>query len=95
MKKSIVGIIGLVMFSVTMASLYVPAAYATGKTNCDAVMQELSTGKKPKQVALDLSISTSSVYRCRHHAKKHAAKAAAGMGAPAPAAEPAPAPDTH
>ena len=91
MKKSITGFLGLALAAAAMASSYVPAAYATSKTNCNAVMQELSTGKKPKQVALDLSISTSSVYRCRHLAKKHMAKAAAGMAhEPEPAASAAP-----
>ena len=47
-------------------------AYAATKVDCDAVMGELNGGKKAKEVAKDLSISTSSVYRC----KKHAAAAA-------------------
>ena len=38
-------------------------------------MNELNSGKKAKEVATDLSISTSSVYRCKRHAKE-AAKAA-------------------
>ncbi len=50
-------------------------AYATSKVDCDAVMGELNGGKKPKEVAKDLSISTSSVYRCK---KKAAAAAKAG-----------------
>jgi hypothetical protein len=50
-------------------------AYAAAKVDCDAVMNELNSGKKAKEVATDLSISTSSVYRCKRHAKA-AAKAA-------------------
>ena len=50
-------------------------AYAATKVDCDAVMNELNSGKKAKEVATDLSISTSSVYRCKRHAKA-AAKAA-------------------
>jgi len=50
-------------------------AYASTKVDCDAVMNELNSGKKAKEVATDLSISTSSVYRCKRHAKE-AAKAA-------------------
>jgi len=46
-------------------------AYAT-KVDCDAVMGELNSGKKAKEVAKDLSISTSSVYRCKKHAKEAA-----------------------
>jgi len=49
-------------------------AYAATKVDCDAVMGELNGGKKAKEVAKDLSISTSSVYRCKKHAKE-AAKA--------------------
>jgi len=91
MRKSIAGF--LLMVAVTMAAPYVPAAYA--KTNCGAVMQELTTGKKPKQVALDMSISTSSVYRCRHLSKMHAAKAAAGMSGEPPTTMAATPPATH
>ena len=49
-------------------------AYAAAKVDCDAVMNEINSGKKAKEVATDLSISTSSVYRCKRHAKE-AAKA--------------------
>jgi transposase len=38
-------------------------------------MNEVSAGKKAKEIATDLNISTSSVYRCKRHAKA-AAKAA-------------------
>ena len=76
-------------------------AYAATKVDCDAVMNELSSGKKAKEVAKDLSISTSSVYRCKKHAKE-AAKAgtkatvqaqtgkepASSMASPAAAASP-------
>ena len=50
-------------------------AFAAAKVDCDAVMNEINSGKKAKEVATDLSISTSSVYRCKRHAKM-AAKAA-------------------
>ena len=46
-------------------------AYAADKVDCDAVMNELNSGKHAKEVATDLSISTSSVYRCERRA--HAA----------------------
>ncbi len=49
-------------------------AYAANEVDCDAVMNELNSGKHAKEVAKDLSISTSSVYRCKRHAKA-AAKA--------------------
>jgi hypothetical protein len=50
-------------------------AYAAAKVDCDAVMQEVNAGKHAKDIATDLNISTSSVYRCKRHAKE-AAKAA-------------------
>ncbi len=49
--------------------------YAAAKVDCDAVMNEVNSGKHAKEIATDLSISTSSVYRCKRHAKA-AAKAA-------------------
>src|ERR1700722_11783612 len=64
------------------AMLFTTVAFATdarpvyaAKVDCDAVMNEVNSGKKAKEVATDLSISTSSVYRCKRHAKE-AAKAA-------------------
>ena len=80
-------------------------AYAADKVDCDAVMNELHSGKHAKEVATDLSISTSSVYRCKKHAKE-AAKAGTkstvqaktgkeaaspAMAAPSPAAAASPA----
>src|ERR1700733_2552290 len=65
--------------------------YAAAKVDCDAVMNEVNSGKHAKEIATDLSISTSSVYRCKRHAKA-AAKAAtkssmqAQTGKEAPAA---------
>ena len=59
---------------VTTVAFAARPAYATTKVDCDAVMNEINSGKKAKEVATDLSISTSSVYRCKKHAKE-AAKA--------------------
>ena len=50
------------------------STYAADEVDCNAVMNELYNGKHPKEVAKDLSISTSSVYRCKRHAQA-AAKA--------------------
>ena len=68
------------------AMLPAPAAHAARhKVDCSKVMDELNSGKKVKDVAKDLHISSSSVRRC---AKK--AKAAGGtMASPAAAASPA------
>jgi len=64
------------VFLVTTIALAtsVRPAFAVSKVDCDAVMNELNSGKHAKEVATDLSISTSSVYRCKRHAKA-AAKA--------------------
>jgi len=60
---------------VTTLAFAARPAYATNKVDCDAVMNEVSAGKHAKEIAKDLNISTSSVYRCKRHAKE-AAKAA-------------------
>src|ERR1019366_8524533 len=80
-------------------------AYAN-KVDCDAVMNEVNSGKHNKDIAADLKISTSSVYSCKRKAKaaaKAATKslpqtksgrevpAAPAMAAPAPAAAASPA----
>jgi hypothetical protein len=64
------------------AMLVTTVAFATNarpvyaaKVDCDAVMNEVNSGKKAKEIATDLKISTSSVYKCKRHAKE-AAKAA-------------------
>src|SRR5208283_2833052 len=71
-------------FALVMASamLATTVAFAAGarpayanKVDCDAVMNEVNSGKHAKDIAADLKISTSSVYRCKRHAKA-AAKAA-------------------
>ncbi len=76
-------------------TISIPSANAARKSkiDCDAVMQQLNGGKKAKEVAKDMSISTSSVYHCK---KKEMAAAKTGAKAgnePAakPAASPAPA----
>jgi len=64
-----------------------PARHA--KIDCEQVMSELGSGKKPKEVAESMKISVSSVYRCRKKEKLAEAtkeKKAGGTAAPAPAA---------
>jgi FixJ family two-component response regulator len=51
-----------------------------GKIDCGQVMSELNGGKKAKEVATDMKISTSSVYRCK---KKEVAEAKKPETAPA------------
>jgi hypothetical protein len=68
----------------------IPSAYAAAKTkvDCDAVMQGLNGGKKAKEVAKEMNISASSVYRCKKK-EMAAAKTAPKAGSEAPAAKPA------
>jgi len=70
-----------------------PSAYAAAKTkvDCDAVMKEVNGGKKAKEIAKDMSISTSSVYRCkkREMASAKAASKAGNETTAKPAAAPA------
>ena len=94
------------------AMLAMTVAFATNarpayaKVDCDALMNEVNSGKHNKDIAADLKISTSSVYRCKRKAKaaaKAATKslpqtksgrevpAAPAMAAPAPAAAASPA----
>ncbi len=98
MKKVPIAIAASLIGLSTGFAMYSPSAYAAAKSkvDCDAVMQEVNGGKKAKEVAKDLNISTSSVYKCKKKAKA-AAKAGAPAGAeaasPVPeAASPVPAP---
>ncbi len=90
-SKSIAAIALGAMLGITMS---VPMARAAKhKVDCDAVMQELNSGKKAKEVAKDQGISVSSVRRCKAKAKKAAAAAAKagneGGAAPSAGASPA------
>jgi hypothetical protein len=80
--------VGLVLGS---ASAYA----ATKKIDCNQVMSKLQGGKKVKDVAKDMSISTSSVYRCRKLSKTSTGKAVSSAttsssptSAPSPASKP-------
>ncbi len=74
------------------------AAFAASKVDCDAVMSALNSGKKAKEVAADMKISVSSVYRCKRHAAaaaKAATKTTTGVGTKgSAAASAAPSPST-
>ena len=97
-KLAIAAASAMLMTTVAFATNARPA-FASTKVDCDAVMNEINSGKKAKEVATDLSISTSSVYRCKRHAKaaakastKSSMQAKSGkdapmtpMGAPSPA----------
>jgi hypothetical protein len=70
----------------------IPSAHAASKTkvDCDAVMKEVNGGKKTKEIAKDMSISPSSVYRCKKK-EMASAKAASKAGNETPAKPAAPA----
>jgi hypothetical protein len=71
---------------------FAPNAFAARgvKVDCVKVMQELDSGKKPKEVAADMKISTSSVYKCRRRAHETTGGGTAHMaGHPSPSASPA------
>jgi hypothetical protein len=79
LKKIAVVAAGVFLALTLSLELGVATAHAA-KVDCDAVMNELNSGKKAKEVASDLKISKSSVYKC----KKKAATSAATPAAPAP-----------
>jgi hypothetical protein len=67
----------------------IPCAQAAmgKKADCGQVMQELNSGKKPKEVAKAMSISVGTVYRCRKREK--AAQTAAAKAGNQPNSAPA------
>jgi DNA-binding CsgD family transcriptional regulator len=71
MKKFGIAAASLMLGLALALSASVPNAWAK-KVDCEAVMSQLQSGKTVKEVAADLKISRSSVYRCRKHAKQEA-----------------------
>jgi len=74
LRKKIAFVAASAMLATTVAFTASARPAFAAKVDCDAVMNEVNSGKKAKEIATDLSISTSSVYRCKRHAKA-AAKA--------------------
>src|SRR6266446_8930772 len=74
-RRTAVAAASAILVAMIVYAVSAHPAYATDKIDCDAVMNELNSGKHAKEVATDLSISTSSVYRCERRANA-AAKAA-------------------
>ncbi|HJU10256.1 MAG TPA: hypothetical protein VJ728_05235, partial [Candidatus Binataceae bacterium] len=75
-RKIVSGIAGIA-FAVTLGIGIRPVVAHAAKVDCSKVMSELNSGKKASQVAGDLKISTSSVYRCRRRAKASSSSTAA------------------
>jgi len=69
------------------------SAWATAgkRVECDKVMSEIAAGKKTKDIATDLKISTSSVYKCKKKAASTASASASKKGAATGTSSPAPA----
>ena len=92
-KKIVLGAAGLLFIASAGLEFGATRAYAK-KVDCAKVMEEVGAGKKAREIAKDLGISTSSVYRCKKKAKAAAspAGAAASPGkakaSPAAAASP-------
>ena len=88
MKKKLALLTSIAVVSTLALQFGLTSVYAANKIDCAQVMTELQGGKKVAEVAKEMKISKSSVYRCR----KAAAKASGGMETPAPMASPAAAP---
>jgi len=73
-RKLALGMAGLSLTAAVGIGFNPTSAFATAgkRVECDKVMAEVQAGKKTKDIAADLKISTSSVYKC----KKKAAGAA-------------------
>ena len=89
MRKIVLGIAGIA-FMVTLGVGLKPGIAQAAKVDCSKVMAELNSGKKPHNVAEDLKISTSSVYRCRKRAQTSAKSATAAAATMSPAPSPSP-----
>ena len=81
MKKFAIAAASAMLGATLFFAASAPTAFAASKVDCDAVMNELNSGKHAKDVAKDLSISTSSVYRCKKHAKEAAKASTSTMSA--------------
>lgn len=88
MKKIALGAAGLMLVASMGLEFSATRAYAN-KVDCDKVMAEVGAGKKGAEIAKDLNISTSSVYRCKKKAKAGASSASASSSSAAPASSPA------
>jgi hypothetical protein len=88
MNKKLVLVASFAIAATLSLQFGLSSVYAASKVDCSQVMTELQGGKKVAEVAKDLKISRSSVYRCRRAAAKEA-KAAGGMASPAAMGSPA------
>jgi hypothetical protein len=86
-RKIASGFCCLIVIAMLGVDLGVPKAYAN-KVDCAKVMAEVTAGKKTSEIAKDLSISTSSVYRCKKKARAKASPMASTASSPATMSSP-------
>ena len=67
-KTLVVAALAMLVATIVFAASARPT-HAADEVDCNAVMNELYSGQHPKEVAKNLSISTSSFYRCKRHAQ--------------------------
>ena len=94
MTKKLLLVMAAFLFVVAVGFVLGSAnAYAaTKRIDCTKVMAGLQGGKKVKDVAKDMSISTSSVYRCRKMSKASTGKTvSSATTSSSPASAPSPA----
>jgi hypothetical protein len=73
-KLALAAASAMLVMTVAFATSARPA-FAAAKVDCDAVMNELNSGKHQKEVATDLNTTLYQVRKCKRHAQA-AAKAA-------------------
>jgi hypothetical protein len=82
-RRSIFLLSSLALIATVNLGLASPSAYAN-KVDCGKVMSEVAAGKKTKDIASDLKISTSSVYRCKKKTGSTAKPATTPAASPTP-----------
>jgi transposase len=82
-RRSIFLLSSLALIATVSLSVVSPRAYAN-KVDCGKVMSEVAAGKKTKDIASDLKISTSSVYRCKKKTGSTAKSATTPAASPTP-----------
>ncbi|MFZ2064205.1 MAG: hypothetical protein WAU82_24565 [Candidatus Binatus sp.] len=75
-KKVLLAAASAMLVTTVTFATSAPPAFADDWVDCDAVMNEVNSGKHAKDIATDLNISTSSVNSCKRQAEA-AAKASA------------------
>jgi len=90
MIRKTVSPLAIIALFAAMNLALTPRSACAAKVDCIKVMSEVAAGKKTRDIALDLKISTSSVYRCKKKAAT-ASKTRPGM-TPGPSMTPAASP---